>query len=180
MKRTFVIAAFAALLACGTAHAQQMNIKVGVLTDMASIYADDTGQGAVAAANLAAQDFMKSHKNVKVEVVSADHQNKPDIGSAVAREWIDREGVDMIADMDTSSVALAVQRLATDKGVLTINTGAGSTALTNEQCTPLGIHYAYDTYALAVGIADPVIRAGGDKWFYQTAPQCSAYSCEAA
>lgn len=179
-NKTIALAVAAALLA-GTAHAQGISgdvVKIGIMNGASGPYAAISGKGSVVAAQMAVEDFGGKVLGKPVQILSADHQNKPDIGSAVAREWIDREGVDMIADMDTSSVALAVQRLAADKGVLTINTGAGSTALTNEQCTPLGIHYAYDTYALAVGIADPVIRAGGDKWFYITADYAFGHSLE--
>ncbi len=159
-NKTIALAVAAALLA-GTAHAQGISgdvVKIGIMNGASGPYAAISGKGSVVAAQMAVEDFGGKVLGKPVQILSADHQNKPDIGSAVAREWIDREGVDMIADMDTSSVALAVQRLATDKGVLTINTGAGSTALTNEQCTPLGIHYAYDTYALAVGTANPIIQ----------------------
>src|SRR6185437_3932696 len=99
MRKILGLAALAAALVCGTAHAQQMNVKIGVLTDMASLYADDTGPGSVAAAKLAAEDFMKAHKNFKVEIVSADHQNKPDVATGIASKWFDVDHVDMITDV---------------------------------------------------------------------------------
>jgi branched-chain amino acid transport system substrate-binding protein len=127
---------------------------------------------------MAAEDFGGKVLGKPVQILAADHQNKPDIGSAIAREWIDKDGVDMITDLDTSSVGIAVQRLAAEKGVLTMTTGSGTSALTNEHCTPLSIHYAYDTYSLAVGIADPVIRAGGKKWFYITSDYAFGHALE--
>src|SRR5665811_508572 len=108
MKKTLGLAALAAIFACGTASAQQLNVKIGVLTDMSSLYADDTGPGSVAAARLAASDFMKDHPNVKVEVISADHQNKADVGSQIANQWYDVDHVDMIADVPNSGVALDI------------------------------------------------------------------------
>src|SRR5262245_10937644 len=115
MKKALGLAALAVILACGAANAQQLNVKIGVLTDMSSLYADDTGIGSVIAAKLAAQDFMKDHPNVKVDVVSADHQNKADVGTNIANQWIDVEKVDMIADVPNSGVALAINELVKGK-----------------------------------------------------------------
>src|SRR5476649_2639795 len=115
MKRVIGFAALIFVLACGTAGAQQMNVKIGVLTDMSSLYADDTGPGSVVAAKLAAADFMKDHPNVKVEVISADHQNKADIGTQIANQWYDVEHVDMIADVPNSGVALAISQVTNQK-----------------------------------------------------------------
>src|SRR2546423_1488023 len=111
MRKIFGLAALAAALACSGANAQQINVKIGVLTDMASLYADDTGAGSVAAAKLAATEFMKDHPNVKVEVISADHQNKADVGVQIGNQWIDVEHVDAIADVPNSGVALAIAQL---------------------------------------------------------------------
>ena len=111
MKRTMSLAALAVLLACGAASAQQINVKIGVLTDMSSLYADATGPGSVAAAKMAIADFTKAHPNVKVEVVSGDHQNKPDVGSQIANQWYDVDKVDMIVDVPNSGVALAVSQI---------------------------------------------------------------------
>ncbi|MGO1463633.1 MAG: ABC transporter substrate-binding protein, partial [Oleiphilaceae bacterium] len=125
-------------------------VKIGVLSDMSGVYKSLEGPGAVVAAKMAIEDFGGKVMGKTIEVISADHQNKPDIGASTAREWIDTEGVDMITALDNSSVALSVQGLANDKKIITMNTGAGSTALTEEQCTPYGIHYVYDTHALPV------------------------------
>src|SRR6476620_8488235 len=111
MKRVFGIAALAALLACGAASAQQINVKIGVLTDMSSLYADNTGVGSVIAAKMAATAFMKDHPNVKVEILSGDHQNKPDVGVNIANQWIDNDKVDVIEDVPNSGVALAISQL---------------------------------------------------------------------
>ena len=123
MKRAISLAALAVILGCGAASAQQVNVKIGVLTDMASLYADDTGIGSVIAAKMAAADFMKSHPKFKVEVVSADHQNKPDIGSQIVNQWIDVDHVDMIADVPNSGVALAVAQIVAQKNKVFVASG---------------------------------------------------------
>src|SRR5882724_3694201 len=115
MKRSIGLAALAVIFACGTAGAQQVTVKIGVLTDMSSLYADDTGPGSVAAAKLAVADFLKDHPNFKIEVISADHQNKADIGTNIANQWIDVDHVDMIADVPNSGVALAITQVAAQK-----------------------------------------------------------------
>src|SRR5512140_504565 len=111
VRKTFVIAAFATTLACGAAHAQQINVKIGVMSDMPSLYSDIGGPGSVVAAKLAVADFAKDHPNVKVEIVSGDHQNKPDVGSNIANQWFDVDKVDMIVDVPNSGVALAVSQI---------------------------------------------------------------------
>src|SRR6201991_1887653 len=126
MKRTLGLAALAALLACGTAQAQQLNLKIGVLSDMSSLYADIGGPGSVAAAKLAIADFTKDHPNVKVELISGDHQNKPDVGSNIANQWFDVDKVDMIIDIPNSGVALAVSQVAANKNKLFIVSGAAA------------------------------------------------------
>src|SRR6478735_1005775 len=118
MKRAMGLAALAAVLACGGANAQQVKVKIGVLSDMSSLYADIGGPGSVAAARLAVEDFGAAKKGMKVEIVSADHQNKPEVGSSIARQWYDREGVDVIVDVPTSSVALAVNQVTREKAKL--------------------------------------------------------------
>ncbi len=180
MKNSTLALAVAAALSAGTAQAQISGdvVKIGVLTDMSGVYAALSGQGSVIAAQMAIEDFGGKVLGKPIQLVSADHQNKADIGSATAREWIDQQGVDMITDLVTSSVGIAVQRLASAKGVITMNTSAGSTALTNAECTELGIHYAYDTYALAVGTANPIIQSGGKKWFFITADYTFGHSLE--
>jgi branched-chain amino acid transport system substrate-binding protein len=172
--------AAAALTAAGAAQAQVSGnaVKIGVLTDMAGAYAAVGGPGAIIAAQMAVEDFGGKVLGKPISIVSADHQNKADIASAKAREWIDREGVDVITEMLNSAVGIAVQKLASSKGVVTINTGAGSTALTNEECTPLGIHYVYDTYSLPVGTATAIVKNGGKKWYFITADYAFGHSLE--
>ena len=138
LSKTLGLAALAATLVCGAAYAQQkeINVKVGVLTDMASLYADDTGQGSVAAAQMAAEDFMKSHPNVKVTVVSADHQNKADVGTNIANQWFDVDHVDMIVDVPNSGVALAIAQVAAAKNKVFVGSGPASSDLTGPKCTP--------------------------------------------
>lgn len=151
-------------------------LKIGVLSDMSGVYKALEGPGAVVAAKMAIEDFGGSVLGQPVEVISADHQNKPDIGASTAREWIDTEEVDMITALDNSSVALSVQGLANDKKIITMNTGAGTTALTEEQCTPYGIHYVYDTHALPVGTATAMVKNGGKSWFFITADYAFGHS----
>ncbi|KMQ76855.1 ABC transporter substrate-binding protein [Marinobacter subterrani] len=151
-------------------------VKIGVLSDMSGVYKTLEGPGAVVAAKMAIEDFGGSVLGKPVEVISADHQNKPDIGASTAREWIDAKEVDMITGLDNSSVGLAVQGLANDKKTITLNTGAGTTALTEEQCTPYGIHYVYDTHALPVGTATAMVKNGGKSWFFITADYAFGHS----
>lgn len=154
------------------------SVKIGVLSDMSGVYKSLEGPGAVVAAKMAVEDFGGKVMGQSIEVISADHQNKADIGASTAREWIDAEGVDMITGLDNSSVGLAVQGLASDKKTITMNTGAGSTALTEEQCTPYGIHYVYDTHALPVGTATAIVKNGGKKWFFLTADYAFGHSLQ--
>ncbi len=151
-------------------------VKIGVLSDMSGVYKSLEGPGAVIAAKMAIEDFGGSVLDKPIEVISADHQNKPDIAASTAREWIDSKEVDMITALDNSSVGLAVQGLAKEKKTITINTGAGSTALTEEQCSPYGIHYVYDTHALPVGTATAIVKNGGKKWFFITADYAFGHS----
>lgn len=179
-SRTWSLMA-AAALAAGSAHAASVSgdvVKIGVLTDMSGLYSSVAGPGGVIATEMAIEDFGGTVLGKKIQVVSADHQNKADIASARAREWIDKDGVDVIVEMLNSSVGIAVQKLASAKGVITINTGAASTALTNEECTPLGIHYVYDTHSLPVGTATAVVKNGGKKWFFITADYAFGHSLE--
>lgn len=144
-------------------------VKIGVLTDMSGVYSAVGGEGAVVAAQMAIEDFGGKVLGKPVRLVSADHQNKPDVASAKARKWIDEDGVDVITELLNSAVGLAVQRLASSKQVITINTGSGTTDLTGDQCSKYGIHYVYDTYALPVGTATAVVEDGGKSWFFITA-----------
>ena len=168
MRKFLGLAALAATLACGTASAQQINVKVGVLTDMASLYADDTGPGSVVAAKMAAADFMKDHPNVKVEVVSADHQNKADIGVQTVNQWIDVDHVDMIADVPNSGVALAIAPVIAQKNKVFVASGPASSDLTGPKCQPTTVHMTYDTWMLANGTGKAIVKNGGDTWFFLT------------
>jgi len=180
MKRTFVLAAWAASLACGTAQAQQINVKIGALTDMSSLYADLAGPGTVEAVKLAVEDFQKANPNanVKVEIVSADHQNKADIGTNIANQWIDREGVDVIVDTPNSGVALAVNEIIRNKNKVFINSGAASSDLTGAKCSPNTVHWTYDTWMLANGTGKAIVKNGGDTWFFLTADYAFGHALE--
>jgi branched-chain amino acid transport system substrate-binding protein len=178
MKKTLGLAALAAIFACGTATAQQINVKVGVLTDMSSLYADDTGPGSVAAAKLAAADFMKDHPNVKVEIVSADHQNKADVGSQVANQWFDVDHVDMIVDVPNSGVALAITQIAAQKNKVFIGSGPASSDLTGPKCNANNVQWTYDTWMLANGTGKAVVKSGGDTWFFMTADYAFGHALE--
>jgi branched-chain amino acid transport system substrate-binding protein len=147
----------------------QTSVKVGVLNDMSGVYSDIGGKGSVVAAQLAAEDFAAISKDVTVEIVSADHQNKPDVGAGIARQWYDRDSVDAIFDVPTSSVALAVSQVTREKNKIFIDSGAGSTDLTGSQCSPNTVHWTYDTYALANGTGGAMVKRGGDTWFFLTA-----------
>ena len=145
-------------------------VKIGVLNDMSGLYADITGPGSVVAAKMAVEDYLKSSKSsLKVEIVSADHQNKPDIGSNIARQWYDTGKVDMIIDVPTSSVALAISQVSREKGKIHVNTGAATADLTGKACSPNTIHWLYDTWMLANGTGKAVVQHGGTSWFFLTA-----------
>ena len=156
-------AAFAMLSGAASAQISGNTVKVGVLTDMSGTYSDLAGAGAVLATEMAIADFIAEAKpEFKVEMVSADHQNKADIASNKAREWFEREGVDAATELVTTSTALAVMKVAKEMNRVTLMSGPGSTPITNEQCTDLAVHYTYDTYALANGTAKAVTQQGGD------------------
>jgi len=178
MKRVIGYAALTFVLACGTASAQQLNVKIGVLTDMSSLYADDTGPGSVAAAKLAAGDFMKDHPNFKVEVISADHQNKADVGSQIANQWYDVDHVDMIADVPNSGVALAITQIAAQKNKVFVASGPASSDLTGPKCNANMVHWTYDTWMLANGTGKAVVKNGGDTWFFLTADYAFGHALE--
>ena len=157
------------MVGAGAASADDKNVKIGVLTDLSSVYSDPTGPGSVLAAQMAVEDSGLAAKGWKVEVVSADHLNKPDVGAGIARKWFDEENVDVVADTPTSGVALAVAQIIKDKNRIFLNSGAGTTALTNKACTPNTVHWTYDTYMLAHGTSSAMVKAGGDTWFFVTA-----------
>jgi branched-chain amino acid transport system substrate-binding protein len=192
MKRKIVSAAVAAAIIggyAGAATAQQKGagpklsdgvVKIGVLTDLSGAYSDLAGNGSVIAAKMAVEDFQKQQKAgaFKIEVVSADHQNKGDLASNKAREWFERDGVDMITDLVTTSTALAVMPVAKEKNRITIVSGAASTLITGKNCTDTNVHYVYDTYALANGTGKAVVKQGGDTWFFLTADYAFGHSLE--
>jgi branched-chain amino acid transport system substrate-binding protein len=170
-KRTVIGMAVATALSLGTAQAQVSDnlIKIGVLTDMSSLYTDLAGAGSVVAAKLAVEDSGIEKRGYKVEVISADHQNKPDVGSNVARQWYDVDKVDVIVDTPNSGVALAVSQITKDKGKAFLASGPGSSDLTGKACSPNTVHWAYDTWMLANGTGTAITKGGGDSWFFISA-----------
>ena len=178
MKRTLGLAALAAALACGAANAQQVDVKIGVLSDMSSLYSDVGGPGSVAAAKLAIADFTKDHPNVKVDLVSGDHQNKPDIGSQIANQWYDVDHVDMIVDVPNSGVALAVSQVTASKNKVFVVSGAAASDLTGPKCNANTIHWTYDTWMLANGTGKALVKTGGDTWFFLTADYAFGHALE--
>jgi branched-chain amino acid transport system substrate-binding protein len=178
MKRMIGLAALAFAVASGNASAQQLNVKIGVLTDMSSLYADATGQGSVIAAKMAAAGFMKDHPNVKAEILVGDHQNKPDIGSQIANQWFDVDHVDMIVDVPNSGVALAISQIAAQKNKVFIGSGPASSDLTGPKCNANTVHWTYDTWMLANGTGKAVVKTGGDTWFFLTSDYAFGYALE--
>jgi len=187
MKLKLMHAALAVALALPTGLALSQGapkisggtVKIGVLTDLSGVYSDLGGQGSIIASQMAIADWVAKNKPAfKVEMVSADHQNKADIGSAKVREWYDTQGVDMVTDALNSGVAIAVAKVTAEKNKILIDTGAASTRLTNEDCTPNTVHYVYDTFALAAGPGKAVTKAGGDSWFFLTADYAFGVSLE--
>src|SRR5215469_11116110 len=177
MKSVWMAAvAIGGLLAAAPVSAQ--GVKIGVLNDQSGVYADYGGKYSVEAAKMAIEDFGGEVLGQKIEMVTADHQNKPDLATAIARRWYDTEGVDMITELTTSSVALAVQELSKEKKKIDIVVGAASSALTGSACSPYGFHWAYDTHALAVGTGGALAKTGGDTWFFLTADYAFGYALE--
>jgi len=174
--------ALAAALACALPAAQaQISgnvIRIGVLSDMSSLYTDIAGRGSEVAARMAVEDFGAAAKGMKVEIISADHQNKPDVGSSLARQWYDRDGVDVIVDVPTSSVALAVAEVTRDKGKAFLVSGAASSDLTGKACNANTIHWTYDTWMLANGTGNAIVKTGGDSWFFLTADYAFGHALE--
>ncbi|WP_211104189.1 ABC transporter substrate-binding protein [Azospirillum sp. Sh1] len=186
MKTGYTLAGMAAAslvaLSIGTvpASAEIANhrVKLGVLTDMSGFASDSTGQGSVVAAQLAAEDFAKELPGVTIEVIHADHQNKPDIGAATSRRWLDQEHVDAILDVPFSSVALAVNEVTRNSKAVFIASGPGTTELTGPKCSPNTIQWTYDTWALANGTARAVTESGGKRWFFMTADYAFGHALE--
>ena len=179
MKRTgFLLASLAASLLATSALAQDVSVKLGVLNDRSGVYADLSGEGSVIAARMAVEDFGAEAKGIKVEIVSADHQNKPDVASTIARQWIDQEGVNAILDVPTSSAALAVNEILKEANALFINSGAAASDLTGPACSPHTVHWTYDTWALANGTGSAMVAQGGDTWFFLTADYAFGHALE--
>ena len=182
MKRNLISLAVAAACAfAGSAQAQISDgiVKIGVLNDMSGLYSDITGQGSVVAARMAVEDYIRASKStLKVEIVGADHQNKPDVGSNVARQWYDTEKVDMIADVPTSSIGLAIAKISADKGKLHVNSGSATADLSGKACNANTIHWAYDTWMLANGTGKAIVKSGGDTWFFLTADYAFGHALE--
>jgi branched-chain amino acid transport system substrate-binding protein len=168
LKNALIVAALLSLTA-GTAAAEDIPIKIGVLNDRSGVYADLAGEGSVIAAKMAVEDFGADAKGFKVDILSADHQNKPDIASNISRQWIDQDGVDVIADVPTSSAALAVNEVVREKNKIFLVSGAASSDLTGAKCSPNTVHWTYDTWALAHGTGKAMVEQGGKKWFFITA-----------
>jgi branched-chain amino acid transport system substrate-binding protein len=166
------------LVAATGAFAQDKNIKIGVLTDNSGLYSDLGGAGSTLAAQMAVEDSGLAAKGWKIDVISADHQNKPDIAVNTARQWIDVDKVDIFMDVLNSGVALAVNNLVKEKNSIMINTGAASSDLTNAQCSPNTIHWVYDTYMLANSTGQALVKAGGDTWYFLTADYAFGHALE--
>jgi len=173
-----LVAAVAVMAIAGQAYGQEINVKIGVMNDRSGLYADLTGEGSVVAARMAAEDFDVEGKGWNIEFVSADHQNKPDVASTIARTWYDEDGVDVIVDVPTSSAALAVNQITREKNKVFLISGAASSALTGDQCSPNTIHWTYDTWALANGTGRAMVQAGGDTWFFLTADYAFGHALE--
>ncbi|WP_306051014.1 ABC transporter substrate-binding protein [Oceaniradius stylonematis] len=177
-KSGFVLAAMAASLMSSAVYAEDINIKIGVLNDRSGLYADLSGEGSVIAARMAVEDFGAAEKGINVEIVSADHQNRPDVASTVARQWYDEDDVDVIVDVPTSSAALAVNELSAERGKVFLVSGAATSDLTGLACNATTIHWTYDTWALANGTGSAMVEQGGDTWFFLTADYAFGHALE--
>ncbi len=180
LKHSLLTTCAALALTASAAGAQTTGdtIKIGVLNDRSGLYADISGTGSEWAARKAVEDFGAAAKGMKVEIVAADHQNKADIGSSIARQWIDIDKVDVIVDVPTSSVALAVNGIVREKNKVFLNSGAATSDLTGKDCSPNTVHWTYDTWALANGTANAVVKQGGNTWFFMTADYAFGHALE--
>lgn len=181
MKPLFRLTAAVLAASALPAAAQEISddvVKIGILNDQSGVYADFGGKWSYEAALMAKEDFGDTVAGAPIEIVTADHQNKADVAANIARQWYDTEQVDAIMELTTSSVALAVQGISKDKEKINIVTGAATTELTGEQCSPYGFHWVYDTHALAVGTGGALVEQGGDTWFFLTADYAFGYSLE--
>ncbi|MFT4117264.1 ABC transporter substrate-binding protein [Bradyrhizobium sp.] len=166
---SFLLTTALTFAAAGVASAQDKTVKIGALSDQSGLYADLGGPGSTLAAQMAVEDSGLTAKGWKIDIISGDHQNKPDIGTAIARQWFDVDKVDIIVDVPNSGVALAVNNVVKEKNGVYINSGAATSDLTNSQCTPNTVHWTYDTYMLAHTTGQALVKAGGDTWFFLTA-----------
>ena len=177
-RRTAALVAFAAFGFATSALADDKNVKIGVLNDMNSLYADIGGPNSVVAANMAVEDSGLRAKGWTIDVISGDHQNKPDVGVNISRQWIDNDKVDLIADTPNSGVALAVSNVAREKNIVMLNSGAATADLTGKYCNANTISYTFDTYMLANGTGKALTKAGGDSWFFLTADYAFGHALE--
>ena len=182
IRRRTILAGASAAAICGGARAQRTAgrpVRIGVLNDMSGVYADYQGRGSVVAAELAAADFGARVNGAPVEVLSADHQNRPDVGAAAARRWLDLDGVDMVLDVPNSAVALAVADLCREKNKVFIGSGAGTSELTGARCSPNTVHWTYDTWSLGNSLGRAVVERGGKRWFLLVADYAFGYDLQA-
>ncbi|MFL6624543.1 MAG: ABC transporter substrate-binding protein [Sulfurifustaceae bacterium] len=179
LKRALLVVASMAFVA-GTAQAELTDgvVKIGVLNDQSGLYADLGGQGSVVAARMAVEDFGRAKKGLKVEIITADHQNKPDVGSNIARQWIDVDKVDAIVDVPNSGVALAVNQVVREKNKVFIPSGPATSDLTGKACSPNTVHWTYDTWMLANGTGSAIVKTGGDTWFFLTSDYAFGHALE--
>ena len=173
------LVAAACSVSAAAAQVSDNTVKIGVLTDQTGVFSSLAGKGSVVAAQMAVEDFGNKIGGKPVELVSADHQNKADVGAQIARRWFDTEGVDMIIDVPNSSVVLAVQELAREKNKVLIVSGAGTADITGKACSPTGIHWTWDTYAAAVSTARAIVQEGGKNWFFLTADYAFGHTMKA-
>ncbi|MBM3556683.1 MAG: ABC transporter substrate-binding protein [Alphaproteobacteria bacterium] len=179
MKSRIALASVLALAATGAlAQVSDDVVKIGVMNDQSSLYADITGQGSVIAARMAVEDFGGTVLGKPIEVVFADHQNKPDVGSNIVNQWYDTQKVDVVVDVPTSSVALAVQNITREKKKAFLISGAAASDLTGKACSPNGIHWTYDTYMLANGTGNALVKTGGNSWYFLTADYAFGHALE--
>lgn len=178
MKAIFLSVAAGICSLAIVAPASAQGVKIGILNDQSGVYADYGGKSSIEAARMAVEEFGGEVLGHKIEIVTADHQNKPDLAVNIARRWYDTEGVDMITELTTSSVALAVQEVTKEKKKIDIVVGAASSAITGASCSPYGFHWAFDTHALAVGTGGALVKAGGDTWFFLTADYAFGHALE--
>jgi len=178
MRLIAILALAAAASLASAAQAEDLTVKIGVLNDMSSLYADIGGQGSVIAAKMAVEDFNPSAHGMRVEIVNADHLNKPDVGSNIARQWFDVDHVDAIVDVPTSSVALAINEVVREKNKVFLVSGAATSDLTGTKCSPNTVHWTYDTWMLANGTGKALVKSGGDTWFFLTADYAFGHALE--